>query len=99
MHTLALEWQAIWKIVVVGLLLGAGLPALFAAGIRASAGTTTDPDADRPTSAAPLVGRVVGALCFTAVAALVALGLLLIVVDGLGKEVSFEHLYPVVRDA
>jgi hypothetical protein len=29
-----IDWQALWKIVVYGLLAGAGLPALFAIGLR-----------------------------------------------------------------
>ena len=36
MDTLALEASALWRILAVSLLLGAGLPALFAVGIRAS---------------------------------------------------------------
>lgn len=33
-----IEWGALGKIVVLGLVLGAGLPALFAVGVRALAG-------------------------------------------------------------
>ncbi len=32
-----INWNALWKIVLYGLLLGAGLPALFAVGLRALA--------------------------------------------------------------
>ena len=34
MHTISLALDAVWKVLLVGLILGAGLPALFAVGVR-----------------------------------------------------------------
>jgi hypothetical protein len=76
--------QALWQIVVVGLLAGAGLPALFAVGLRAlslpggrvqTAGT----DSDRIVGGSP-VGIAVGGLCFAVVLAAIGWGIYLIVV-------------------
>ena len=36
--------DALWQVVVVGLVLGAGLPALFALGVRAMSSGRTSPD-------------------------------------------------------
>jgi hypothetical protein len=84
--------QAVWKVVLAGLLLGAGLPALFALGVRFTAtgtGEVTVP------GSSPRAGyRVLGVVCFLAVALLVALGIIVIVAAGLGKSVSFEHIVP-----
>jgi hypothetical protein len=46
--------NALWKIVVVGLLTGAGLPALFAVGLPFSAGPGRDPAAGPPPDQAAL---------------------------------------------
>lgn len=100
MHNIALALDGAWKVLVAGLLLGAGLPALFAFGIRAlgmNAGgaTVTAIDgtatADGPRSA---LGKVLAALCFTLVLAAVLLGITFIVASGFGKALSFEHVYP-----
>lgn len=40
-----IEWGALGKIVVLGLIVGAGLPALFAVGVRALAGPGSIDDA------------------------------------------------------
>ncbi|MFJ4672262.1 hypothetical protein [Kitasatospora purpeofusca] len=84
--------DAVWKIVVVGLLTGAGLPALFALGLRllnppgpsgpsGLSGPTGEPAAepatDRPT-AGP-VGRVLAVLSFAVVLASIGWGISVIV--------------------
>ncbi|WP_035803040.1 hypothetical protein [Kitasatospora mediocidica] len=76
--------NALWKIVVVGLLAGAGLPALFAVGLRllsppAPAGgvATGEVAADRP-SAGP-VGYALAGLCFAVVLAAIGWGISVIV--------------------
>ncbi|WP_042393018.1 hypothetical protein [Streptacidiphilus carbonis] len=80
--------SALWQIVVVGLLAGAGLPALFAVGLRAlslpgaggAAGTTRAgaDDDDRVVGGSPL-GLAVAVLCFAVVLAAVGWGIYLIV--------------------
>jgi hypothetical protein len=73
--------DALWKIVVVGLLLGAGLPALFAVGLRAlSFGSAPDAEAGAPAATGGnLAGRAVAVLCFAAVLAAIAWGIYSIV--------------------
>jgi len=100
MNSVNLEFQAIWKILAVGLLLGSGVPVLFATGIRSLAyGQGGDAEAHTSESAGPAphpIGIAVGALCLAVVLAVVALGLLYIVVTGQGKVLSFDHIYPTI---
>ena len=88
--------QTAWKVVLAGLVLGAGLPAVFALGVRfsaAGAGDTTGP------VSGPRAGyRALAGLCFVVVALAVALGITVVVASGFGKMVSFEHLYPTLVD-
>ncbi len=97
MDNIVLALEGGWRVLVVGLVFGAGLPAVFALGIRAMAwGTGGDAEVshDRPH---PL-GRVLAALAFAVVVAGVVLGLTMIVTGGFGKTVSFEHGYPTIVD-
>lgn len=97
MNSLTLALQGGWKVLLAGLLLGAGLPAVFALGVRALAmGVGGDAEVvhARPRS----VGKVLAGLCFAVVVAGVGLGILTIVASGFGKVVSYEHIYPVLQD-
>ena len=102
MHVFGLELKAIGQILLIGLVLGAGLPVLFSAGIRAMAwgvGGEAETHADGAAAARPHpLGRVLGVLCFAAVLACVAVGLTYIVASGFGKTVSFAHVFPTVVD-
>jgi hypothetical protein len=78
-----IDLHALWKIVVVGLLAGAGLPAIFAIGLKAM----SMPGANGPAPAAdsnsivggnPL-GIAAGALCFAVVLAGIGWGIYFIV--------------------
>src|SRR5262245_61336736 len=89
--------EAAWKVALWGLILGAGLPALFAVGVRLMI------LANNPQGAAeigvrspvgPSVNRALGVACFVLVVAAFAVGITVIVAAGLGKEVSFEHVFP-----
>lgn len=76
--------QALWQIVVVGMLAGAGLPALFAVGLRALSlpggrVQTAATDSDRIVGGSP-AGIAVGGLCFAVVLAAIGWGIYLIVV-------------------
>ncbi|MCZ4497656.1 MAG: hypothetical protein JWQ74_209 [Marmoricola sp.] len=90
--------EGAWKVLLVGLVLGAGLPAVFATGIRALAwgtGGTAEVVLDaRPHP----VGRLLAGACFAVVLAGIVLGLTVIVAAGQGKVVSFDHVYPVITD-
>ena len=98
MHNFGFALDGAWRVLLSGLLLGAGLPVLFAVGIRAMAyGTGGDAEAHAPGAAVPVphpLGRVLGYLCFAVVLAGVALGITFIVATGFGKALSFEHIYP-----
>ncbi|MCK9893358.1 hypothetical protein [Frankia sp. AgB32] len=77
-----IDLDALWKIVVIGLLAGAGLPALFAVGLRAVSlpgrgggeATTTVTADDRIIGTNP-VGIAAGALCFAIVLAGIGWGI------------------------
>jgi hypothetical protein len=74
--------SALWRIVVIGVLAGAGLPALFAVGLRALStdprgGTLTDDD-DRVVGGSS-AGIAVAAVCFVVVLAAIGYGVYLIV--------------------
>lgn len=95
MHNLTLALQGAWKVLAVALLLGAGLPALFAVGIRSLA-YGTGGDAELSHASGHPLGRVVAGLVFLLVVVAVGLGILTIVAAGFGKAVSYEHIYPVL---
>ena len=99
-HNIALTADALWRIALVGVIFGAGLPTLFAVGVRALAYGQGDagPVGDGSRTATHPVGRLVAFACFAVVVAAVALGILFIVTSGFGKVVSFEHVYPVIAD-
>jgi hypothetical protein len=88
--------EAAGQVALAALLLGAGLPALFAVGVRsftlAGAGGGTA-DGERSRVPVPVL-RTVGVLCFVLVVAAVAIGLTVIIATGFGQEVSFENVFP-----
>ncbi|HEY2507278.1 MAG TPA: hypothetical protein VGI58_12225 [Streptosporangiaceae bacterium] len=73
---------ALWQIVVVGLLAGAGLPALFAIGLRAlslpggapAKAAAGEADSDAVVGGS-IPGIVAGAVCFTIVLAAIGWGI------------------------
>ncbi|HEY1574354.1 MAG TPA: hypothetical protein VGG05_23660 [Pseudonocardiaceae bacterium] len=80
-----MDWinlTALWQIVVFGLIAGAGLPAVFALGLRAlSLGARTQPgsgESDEIVGGNP-VGMVLGGVCFLIVLASIAGGIYFIV--------------------
>jgi hypothetical protein len=89
--------HALWEIVVIGLLAGAGLPALFAVGLRAlnmsgrrvqtagtGGGTATGSDDGQIYGGNP-VGLVTACLCFAIVLAAIGYGIYLIVASSHGS--------------
>jgi hypothetical protein len=91
--------EAAAQVALIALVLGAGLPALFAVGVRsfALAGATDPRDTEVPADStrlpAPLL-RILGVLCFLIVVLAVVLGLTIIIATGFGQEVSFEKVFP-----
>ncbi len=93
MNILWLALEGAWNVLWVGMLLGAGLPAIFAMGIRAmSYGVGADADATDhvPHPAA----KAVAYLCFGIVILAVVTGIGVIVAHGLGAELVFDGLVP-----
>ncbi|GAB77927.1 hypothetical protein SAMN05421595_0438 [Austwickia chelonae] len=79
------------KVLFVSLIIGAGLPALFALGVKSLAhGTGPDGTAIAPNPA----GKVVAAAIFSLVLFTIGIGIAIVVASGLGQSVSFEHIYP-----
>lgn len=90
--------EGAWKVLLAGLVLGAGLPAVFAVGVRSLAwGTGGAAEVAVDARPHPL-GRGVAVLCFAVVLAGIALGLTIILAAGQGKVVSFDHVYPNIVD-
>ncbi len=92
MHNFVFALEGGFQVLAVGLLLGAGLPLIFALGVRSLAyGTNATTQSD---SQPHPLGKVLGALCFAIVLVAVALGITFIVASGFGMALSFEHIYP-----
>jgi hypothetical protein len=94
-------WHEVWKVLLWSLVLGAGLPVVYALGIRGLAiGTTSDDSAVQgQTSQTEGVGRnplgvALAAVCFLVVVAGVAVALAYIIAAGHGEQLSFSHGYP-----
>ena len=81
-HDVRLALGAIWKVLLVSVVLGAGVPAVFALAVRSLAGGRL------------VLGRVVAGVLLLVVAYVVVCGLLIIVAGGQGKDVSFAHVIP-----
>ncbi len=86
-----------WKVLWIGVILGAGLPLVFALGIRSlalgTAGATAGTSTGVPAEPHP-AGKLLAAICFLVVVVAVAIGITVIVAAGFGKVVSFEHVFP-----
>jgi hypothetical protein len=93
--------EAGWKLAIAALVLGAGLPALFAVGVRAWAtGDTVSPDGTVARSQPrPIGATALGAVCFLVVLVAIGYGITYLVATGGGHKVSFSHGYPRVYDA
>jgi len=83
------------QVILAALVLGAGLPAMFALGIRAIA--LADGGAAPAAKRRPAL-RIVGVLCLGVVAIAVILGITVIVAGGFGKELVFDQFLPVLVD-
>jgi hypothetical protein len=89
MHNVTFALEGALRVLIAGLVFGAGLPAVYALGIRAMAygdGGDAEVSHARPHP----VGRVLAYLCFAIVIGGVALGLTVIVASGFGMEVVFD---------
>lgn len=90
---LSLFFSAIWKVLAVGVIVGAGLPALFSVGIKAMA-YGVGGDAEVSHESGHPVGKAVGYLCFALVLAVILAGIAIVVAGGFGYAVDFSHVLP-----
>ena len=102
MHNFGFALTGAWQVLVAGLVLGAGLPTLFALGIRSLAwGAGGDAEVHESGVSGPRAnpaGMVLAWVLFAIVLALVVLGITFIVASGFGKALSFEHVLPTIVD-
>lgn len=92
MNNLWLALTGAWHVLLAGLLLGAGLPAIFALGVRAlSVGATGTPGDPQPT----WLGRTLAGLCFAVVGLGILAGIGTIVAHGFGAHLTFDGIIPV----
>lgn len=99
MSQLLAALDAGWRILVVAILLGALLPTLFGVGLRALAwgtGGEAEIHADGVLPKPHPVGRVIAGLIFALVIVVVLLGLSYILAHGLGWQITFNGLLPVI---
>ena len=78
METLRHTIDSLWQVVLVGLLLGAGLPAIFAFGLKAMAVGEARDDGSTVTTARPAVATAATVLCFAVVVVAIVAGILFI---------------------
>lgn len=88
--------KSIGTVLALGLVLGAGLPALFAVGVRSLAWGAGG-DAEVSHAAPNPWGKVLAGLCFAVVALVVLGAILVIVAGGFGYVVDFSHVVPVLH--
>lgn len=94
-------WAALdgaWRVLAAGLILGAGLPAMFSFGVRALAwGTGGDAEihAEGVLPKPHPVGRIVAYAMFSLVVIAVLLGIGYIVAHGMGWTLTFDGIVPV----
>ena len=92
--------ETIWKVALASLILGAGLPVLFATGIRSlawGAGGAAGVSAAGVSEARPNpIGKVLATVIFLIVAYVVISGIVYVIATGKGGnyDITFRHLYP-----
>ena len=95
MNNVTLALDGAWKVLATSLLLGAGLPIIFALGVRArafAAGGDAEVDGGPPRP----IGNLLAVVCLVLVLLGIALGIAIVVASGFGKAVSFQHIYPTI---
>lgn len=94
MSQLLAALDSAWRVLAVGLVLGAGLPALFSIGIRQSALARVPESAGVHVHAA--LHRTLAVIIYVGVVLGVVLGLTYIIAHGLGYSIGFDGLMPVI---
>lgn len=93
MNMVPLALEGAWKVLAAGLVLGAGLPVLYALSVRGmamahGAGAVIGEQTAKP------YGKVIAWALLLVILLAVSYGLSFIVATGLGKQVTFEHIIP-----
>lgn len=105
-HDIRFTVEAIWKVLLASLVLGAGLPAVFALGIRSLAwGTGGDAEVatggTAGTSGTRRAGNPAGTalaiVLFVLVVYCVAAAIVYIIASGKGQDISFAHVIPTMK--
>jgi hypothetical protein len=90
--------ETIWKVALASLILGAGLPVLYASGIRSLAwGSGGDAEVTR---ARPNpVGKILAGVIFLIVAYAIVSGIVYIIATGKGSnyDITFKNLIPEIQ--
>lgn len=94
MDQVLLALDSAWRVFIVCLLLGAGLPALYTVGIRQLA---TADGAGGAKVSAPALHRVIAYVLFAVVIIAILLGLTFITATGFGYTMSFNGIVPVFK--
>lgn len=84
MNSMSNTINSLWQVIAVGLLLGAGLPTLFALGLRSLYGGQLGVDENGMTTTAnpTIVRKAIAYACFAIVVSVVLFGIVWIVVNG-----------------
>lgn len=97
LDNLVLAIEGAWKVLAIGLVLGAGLPMVFALGVRSLA-YGVGGDAEDGNAPGNPIGKLGAVLCFGLVAVAIVLGITAIVASGFGKELAFNGGFPSLVD-
>ncbi|MBF6064294.1 hypothetical protein IU500_21570 [Nocardia terpenica] len=87
MHTFTAIVASLGKVTLIALVLGAGLPLIFAVGIRF---WSMEPAADAAVTRRPTAAQAVAYLCFAVVVLAVVLGILYIAKDFISHTVNVQ---------
>ncbi|MFD6858943.1 hypothetical protein ACFWB0_09975 [Rhodococcus sp. NPDC060086] len=90
MNLLVSTLDSLWQVVVVGVVLGAGLPAVFALGMRSLSLGNDGAGAVDP--GRRTLGRIGAIACFTVVVVAIIAGILLLTADFLSSSFGI-HLF------
>lgn len=92
--------EAIWKVLLWSIILGAGLPAVFALAIRSLAwGAPAEAEASGTVVSAGgnPAGKVIAAILLLIVIYCVAAAIVFIIASGKGDDISFTHIIPTMK--
>lgn len=95
MNNLIIALDGAWKVLLAGLLLGAGIPTLFAMAVKSGDGRGGEAAGGAPSRAA---GKLTAAVFFFIILTLVVYGLAWLIFTSLGFKVGFSGPFPDVLE-